>query len=241
MLKAEKTNTRIRPHSFPQIDLGNNGLPVQMDKGQGIFHQLKLNSIRHDGKNDGKNNANYLDGIEDSEELKIKDIEAKAYKKGYETGLKEEKKNIAEKMTNIINLLKSAINQTRQFEDQINQAAEKETVKLAIAIAKKIIISEVMINEEIILNVVKNSLKLVMNQDRYLIKINPADLGIMQNAQPEFSEVIENYEDIIFESDESIEQGGCLIETNYGNIDGRLDQQMQVISDLMNEEIQKRR
>lgn len=237
MLKAEKTNTRIRPHSFPQIDLGKNGLPVQMDKGQGIFHQLRLNSISHGGKN----NANYLDEIENSEELKIKDIEAKAYKKGYETGLNEGQKNIADKVTNIINLLKSAIEQTRKFENQITQSAEKETVKLAIAIAKKIIISEVMINEKVILNVVKNSLKLVMNQDRYLIKINPADLGIMQNAQPELSELVENYEDIVFESDESIEQGGCLIETNYGNIDGRLEQQMQVISDLMNEEIQKRR
>jgi len=228
MIKAEKTTTQIRPHLFPQIDSGKNRLSAIMDKGQGIFHKLKLNSIQHDG-------------IENSEELKIKDIEAKAYKKGYEIGLNEGQKNIADKVTNIINLFKSAINQTRKFENQINQAAETETVKLSMAIAKKIIISEVMINEEIILNVVKKSLKLVLNQDRYLIKINPADLGIMQNAQPELSELIENYDDIIFESDESIDQGGCLIETNYGNIDGRLEQQMQVISDLMNAEIQKRR
>ncbi len=228
MIKAEKATSQIRPHLFPQIDPGKNGLSAIMDKGQGVFHQLKLNSIQHDG-------------IENLEELKIKDIKAKAYKKGYETGLNEGQKNIADKVTNIINLFKSAINQTRKFENEINQAAETETVKLSMAVAQKIIISEVTVNEEVILNVVKKSLKLVLNQDRYLIKINPADLGIMQNAQPELSELIENYDDVIFESDESIDQGGCLIETNYGNIDGRLDQQIQVISDLMNAEIQKRR
>jgi len=58
-----------------------------------------------------------------------------------------------------------------------------------------------------------------------IIKINPADFSVLHSEdQGIFLE--ESFSKIKFEQDEKIEPGGCIVETDIGNVDSRIATQI---------------
>jgi len=51
--------------------------------------------------------------------------------------------------------------------------------------------------------------------------------------------ILDNIENITFEEDETISDGGCVIETDFGNIDARIERQFQVVEEAFKSEIQR--
>lgn len=109
--------------------------------------------------------------------------------------------------------------------------AEKMTVNLALAIAKKVVCHEIATNNEVVLNVVKEAVKKVVDHGRIIIKINPSDLQFIKNSDHGFLNFVDNIKNITFEEDEAISDGGCIIETDFGNIDARIEKQFQVVDE----------
>ncbi|MBW2170284.1 MAG: hypothetical protein JRG69_13695, partial [Deltaproteobacteria bacterium] len=98
---------------------------------------------------------------------------------------------------------------------------------------------EVATNKEVILRVVKEALKKVVDHERIKIRISPSDLQVCKNAKFQFSDLIDNIESITFEEDDTILDGGCVIETDSGDIDARIEKQLQVVEETFKSELQK--
>jgi flagellar assembly protein FliH len=54
-------------------------------------------------------------------------------------------------------------------------------------------------------------------------------LRILNQKKSELLHCFDGIRSILFEEDDSIQPGGCLIETNQGDIDARLESQVRVI------------
>ena len=144
---------------------------------------------------------------------------------GYQAGLQQAAASLA-------NLGQVAM-ELEHLKQDLYQRAEKDVVELALAISKKIIDQEITTNRQAIVAVVKNALKRVTDHSQLTIRINPAELQTVKQAEPRLAEYFENSNGVTYEADDTICPGGCVIETNFGDIDARLDQQLAVIAEAL--------
>lgn len=120
----------------------------------------------------------------------------------------------------------TTIQQVSSLSGGIIAQSETEMVELALEIAKKIVGREVTIDREVALTLVKISLAKLHNRTFAKVLLNPEDFAYIQShlERADFHGSIELVED------RSISLGGCLIQTETGEIDARIESQFDEIA-----------
>lgn len=106
--------------------------------------------------------------------------------------------------------------------------AEPEIIKLAVAVAEKIIGVVANDRPDVVKDVVRQALERSIG-DRIVVRLNPEDYKTMMSENYEFKDVIDRTKRIMYKEDESILKGGCIVETEVGTIDAQLETQMEAI------------
>lgn len=104
---------------------------------------------------------------------------------------------------------------------------EKDIVSFSIEMAKKIIKAEIQENPKVIAEVIKHALRRVVNKEHIRIRISPLDLETVRGQREDLLLVLDGATNLDIVDDRRIEQGGCVIETPAGNIDARIDTQLE--------------
>jgi len=162
-------------------------------------------------------------------EADIKKIQQDAYGKGYAEGLKSQNKDVAAKL----DLLATITKTIPQIKKDILDKGEEQMVKLAIAIAEKILQQEVSTRKEIILDVLKGALKNISETEGMKIRLNPQDFRHMMEVKKDFLQSFDGIRNIVFEEDSSIKRGGAVVETMFGEVDARLENQLKEIKTVL--------
>lgn len=116
--------------------------------------------------------------------------------------------------------------------EEFYASAEPEVIKLVMAIAEKVIGRLAQENSELIFTVVRQALEKEIG-DRLTVRMNPADYKNIMAGDHEFKEVMDRTKRLVFREDESIACGGCIVETEVGTIDARLETQLAAIKKAM--------
>ena len=161
----------------------------------------------------------------------IQEISEKAFQQGFAEGQQVGLKSGAQKVDPAINSLYQALVQLQNIRHEIHQEIEKEVVQLALAIAKKVVCHEAKTSRETIVCVAREALRRVENPAKIKIKLNPQDLQMINDTKSQLSQFLHNVDNIRFEAADSIQSGGCLIETDTGDIDARIEKQFQAIEE----------
>lgn len=160
---------------------------------------------------------------------------------GLAEGFENGKQAVAAELEGVLQRMRQAYMDIEKYRKQLYRKAEEETVALALAVARKIIGQEISVDRQIVLNVVKGALDKVVDHERVKIRINPQDLETLQTALFEFLPHVESLENIHFEADAGLTAGGCVVETNFGNIDARMENQLDQIETAFEAELEKTR
>ena len=96
-------------------------------------------------------------------------------------------------------------------------------------IAKKIIGEIAEEGRDIVVNIAKEAIKRASDREALRIRVAPVDYDALNKKRSELLQCIDGIKSLIFEADESVQPGGCLIETNQGEIDARIESQIKVI------------
>ena len=146
---------------------------------------------------------------------------------GYkEAKLEFEKKyseTLLEKFEELHSIFSDFDERIKEYED----AFDKIVLELSLSVAEKIIKREVE-KESIITGTLKECVKKVIGANNVIIKLNPDDLKMINtDSNNMFRD--DSLSRIKFEADERVERGGCLVETDIGNVDGRISTQINEI------------
>ena len=136
-----------------------------------------------------------------------------------------------EKIEPLLMSLQEALNQLNNLRKETYHSVEKEVVELALAIARQVICHEITIDREIVLCVAREALAKVEDPGKIKIKMSPSDLQFINETQSRLSDLVENIDNVTLESTESIQSGGCIIETDIGEIDARIEKQLQAVEE----------
>jgi flagellar assembly protein FliH len=81
-------------------------------------------------------------------------------------------------------------------------------------------------------DVVKEVIRQAKDRSRLLIRVNPDDYRELMGEREPLVEGL-NAQHVEFAADDRVELGGCLLETPSGNLDGRLEVQLQQLRDTL--------
>jgi flagellar biosynthesis/type III secretory pathway protein FliH len=216
----------FRLHYFPEIPADFSVRKRSQPKGESAFNRI------------GFENANEtLSGLDDDSlagdkncpadsNQKIEEIEAQAYLRGFNKGEKAGFKTGQEKIESVFKNLQNVVSEVMKLRKQIFIDSEREIVELALAIARRIICHEVTLNKTTVIDVTQEALKRVEDHEKIKIRMKPEDLECFENAD---SNPICNNENVTFEAEETISSGGCVIETDGGAFDARIEKQLQAV------------
>lgn len=156
--------------------------------------------------------------VEECEKLK-----EKTEREGFEEGLS--------KWTKQLTFL---VKETHDLKEQILNSI----IPLAISSVKKIIGKELETNPDTIASIVLNNLKTITQYKTFSIFVNPEDLNNIEKIKPDIRKLLEYASFISIAAKDDIEKGGCVIETEVGIINARLDVQLQVLEHTFKEVLQ---
>lgn len=127
--------------------------------------------------------------------------------------------------------LSSMTEQLMAFEkakEEFSKNAEENIIRLVMMIAEKVIGKIIHEHGDAIKAVVKQAIESALG-DRILVRLSPEDFKIVMAAESEFRDALDRTKRLSFKEDEGIERGGCVVETEVGTIDARLETQLSAI------------
>jgi hypothetical protein len=126
--------------------------------------------------------------------------------------------------------LVNAINGLKSARDQVLESAQQGLVDLSLEIAGKVINKVVELDPSVIKGVVEDTFNKISGSDRITFKINPADMEAFNSFQTYVESRLIGVDKITVQQDQTIEQGGCMIETDLGFVDVTIKEKLNIIA-----------
>jgi type III secretion protein L len=146
--------------------------------------------------------------LEDAENLRNQ-----AYRQGTENALVEFEQNLIE---------------SREIRERVWRETEKDLLRLAVRLAEKIVGREIKRDGKTVVDIVFAALQNARQQEKLTVRVNPADLPAVEREIERFSSG-SRVRFVDFVADPRVSAGGCLIESEVGTIDARLETQLRVL------------
>ena len=162
-----------------------------------------------------------------------------AFNQGKDQGRAESNAAQQAKIDQATRALQSALDELTRIRQDDVERMEMGTVRLALAIAKKIIGDESQ-QGSIIGHVVKSALNKVADPRRLTVRLNPKDIDTVKRLKGDAFLFDDLGAELRLEADKTIQRGGCMIETNLGDVDARIDQQLKIIEEQLTAQFAKR-
>lgn len=110
--------------------------------------------------------------------------------------------------------------------EEILSETEQQIVELVILMTRKVvkIISEN--QKSVVMANILQALKKVKGRGEVTIRVNLADVKLTSEHTQDFIKQVENIQAITVLEDSSVEKGGCIVETDFGAIDARIQSQL---------------
>lgn len=144
------------------------------------------------------------------------------YQEGYQKGQDEGFDKFKTLMTSFDNIIRDI---KEKLIDDINNN-QQEVIKLAFKISSKIINTEIKLNPELISNIVLDMLNQIADIEKVNIHINPLYLEHIEKGDFATDFVRQKLE---FIADKKLAPGDCVIETDFGGKDGRIENKLKLL------------
>ena len=162
---------------------------------------------------------------------------AQGYSDGYAEGYSVGEQAAQAKMEKAINdATAEAAKILSTANEQVKEtvlSAEPQIIEIALAIAEKILASEIDANSDAVVSIVKAAMDKVRNQEQIAIRVNPMDFANVIAAKKEFEYILQREQSIEFVSDQTVSRGGCVIDSAFGSADARIETQLQAIQSVI--------
>lgn len=152
-----------------------------------------------------------------------------AFERGRRQGLEEARESLGaagERLDAAGDALGLALEEVSRLRTRLLQSSRGDMLRLVMAIAEQVVRVEVSVNRDAILSTIDRALQEAVRSDAYQIRVHPDDLLAASERKPLFLASISSLKNITFEADPSIARGGCLVESELGEVDATIDRQL---------------
>lgn len=154
-------------------------------------------------------------------------IRHEAYAEGREQGRMDGVALARAELVESMALLQAALKESKTVRDRLLWAAEHEIVELAIAASRTVVGEQARLDPALTVDMVERALERAGAQNVVSVRLNPMRLELVEAHLSELRGTPLPFQ---LRGDESIEVGGCIVDTSTGQIDARLDVQLDEVA-----------
>jgi len=105
--------------------------------------------------------------------------------------------------------------------------AERAAVELALRLAEKIVGAAIDADPEAVLGVIAGALRRATVRDHLVLEVNPDDFELVHDLAEELATRVGGVRRLDVVAERRVGRGGCVVRTEEGEIDGRVEQQLE--------------
>ncbi len=217
--EAEKIKKEAERVAFDEVKRKNNQAQKirqeAEDQAQGILAEARQKAAE----------------LENDIKQRVTATEREAWEKGHAEGRQAGFEEGKAEVQRLVESLHGIITKAIEKRNDIIAEAETQIINLVLLIVKKVIkvISENQKN--VVINNVVQALRKLKSRGDVVIRVNLADLELTSEHVKDFMKMVENVKSITVLEDTSVDRGGCIIETDFGQIDARISSQLHEIEE----------
>lgn len=164
-------------------------------------------------------------------EAKVAEIERDAYQRGLEAGRVEGYDAGKVEAERLVDRLHTILAKTIERRSEIIEESEAQLVGLVLSISRKIVKVLTENQKNVVINNVLQALRKLKNKTDVAIRVNIEDLKVTTDHVKDIIAKIERVGNVTVLEDSQVDPGGCIIETDFGEIDARINSQFKEIED----------
>ena len=170
-----------------------------------------------------------LKRMEERHQVELQQAYQNGFVQGEATGLQRgqsEARRVEAQLSNVISELVG-------YRQRLFEQSKTRLLELALTIANKITEARAVTEKETVLDTITRCIAEILDKTRIKVKVSPGELEFVKTH---FDALVKSNEAIaaaVVESDPRVSAGGCIIETDYGSADARLESQMQFLKEKL--------
>ncbi len=146
-------------------------------------------------------------------------IEQEAFQKGFARGEEEARQSQAEQ----VRLLQDYVAGIPARIDELIRPLERDALELVKALLDRLVEHEVSVNPAVIAACLQSAMGYVVENSVVRIRLNPEDFNRIKEAALDNPSMLEGKGKVQLIEDPSVSLGGCLLDTDFGEIDATLE------------------
>ena len=173
--------------------------------------------------------------IVSSARKKADEIERDAYEKGFAQGQKDGYELGGKKLDKVLGSIEDILKELTEYKARFVKENETEMLALVRRIAESVVKGAVRVDSDVVQRNILAAFTLVSDPTEVTLRVSEEDLEHVKELRPEFFDQIEGLNALTMEADPTVTRGGCILEAKSGNVDGRLETQLETIVSAMKE------
>jgi flagellar assembly protein FliH len=152
-------------------------------------------------------------------------IKQEAYDEGYAQGSTEGAQAYFAKLGEVAALA----GEVAESREAFYQAVEPGLVKIAVAVAEKVLAQQLALAPEMVVEMVRVHLQRLRDRYAVTVRVHPDDVNLLLDAQPSLRHAVAGLQEFDIVGDATLERGDVVIESEHGSFDARLSSQMAIL------------
>jgi flagellar biosynthesis/type III secretory pathway protein FliH len=121
--------------------------------------------------------------------------------------------------------------------EEIFRTAEETVVRLSVAIAQRIVGDAVRLDDAVVLTTVRRALEHAAEAQRVVVHVHPGDLQLVEQHAGGWAALTPRARTVRFQADPRVGRGGCVIETEAGQVIAELEEQLRTLESALVERV----
>jgi len=164
--------------------------------------------------------------LEEETRKTLDDERKEAFEQGKEAGRLEGYNEGKVEVDRLIERTQVVLERAQDKRGEILAETEQEIIDLVLFLTRKVVKVIADNQREVIISNVIQALRKVRDRGNIIIHVNLSDLKLTTEHTKNFIQMMEGVKSIQVVEDSSVDPGGCVIETDFGEVDARISSQL---------------
>lgn len=191
--------------------------------------QVVLTALQQQTEKDKQEAQQHVHNLLEQARLDEQSIRDKAYQSGEKEGFKAGEESAKSQYQQLIVQAQEVLLCAQIERKERVKSSESLIVSLAVDIAKKVVASQVLVDDSVAARLVSGLLHEVDKAKRVELRVSPIELDIALGHRRSYEQSLHHQAELLIIPDASLSKGDVVIVTEIGSIDSRLSTRLQEV------------
>ena len=236
--QEDRRRDEEKGHALPLLEEGLKGTSEQVEEMLNDAEQKAARIVEDTEKAAEKRAQQLIKGAEkktaqmiEEAKIKVQQIHQTAKGSGYNQGITEGHQSAyeetSEQLSSLAQTLTNLIAETAGTKELIIKEMEEEVLGLTLTIASKLAGVEISINQQAIVEIVKQGLQLLKDKKHIAIKVSEDEFESLKTHQAELLDFADGIENISIEKETALTAGDCFLYADSTLVDNTFKQRVE--------------